>query len=233
MNWTEGILASHSRGRKGKEITLRQKEHFAKARTGLLNAKVKISPPSISFFAHSAHASSPVHHRSIEYNVNSSKKRIRENSALQTSHYFENDDLGLLSPASFLRGQAEEEALRQKRQKLLLKGDWVGTDVQKPIQMQFSKPRASVDGPWGGSRSHRQSSRQRLRHRLGIRAFHGQHRATEPLIRFSTPVTRSQLRVQVGSRERALGDSSNASPRDRNHRDTDSDSHGLCYLVLW
>lgn len=233
MNWTEGTLARHSRGRKGREITLRQKEHFAKARSGLLSAKAKLSPPSISFFAVAAHASPPAHHCPADFSVDSSRNRFREKPALRSSHYFEDDDLELPSPASLQLGQAEEGAVSQKRQKLLSRGDWVGTNVQKRIQVHFPRPRASIGGPWGGTRSHRHSSRQRLRHILGVKALDAQNVVPEPAIRLSTPVARSQLRVRVGSQERALGGSSISRSRGGVQRDFDFNYHGMCAVPFW
>lgn len=232
MNWTEGNLARHSRGRKGKEVLLRQKEHFAKARSSLLNANVKISPPSISFFAHPAHSSSPTRHgfsKLIPPVSSSARKRARENGPLQTSHYFKDATVELPSPASFQKRQGDEGDLAQKRQKLLVQGDWVGTNVQKPIQMEFTKTRASAGNPWGGSRSRHHLSKQRLRHLLGIKATDGHNRMPKPVTRSLTPITRSQLKVRVGSRERALGDgNSDSSPGSTTYRDIESSSHGTC-----
>lgn len=232
MNWTEGNLARHSRGRKGKETLKRQKEHFAKARSSFLNTNVKMSPPSISFFAHPAHSSAPVrHHSSKSIPPSPSKKRTRENSPLQTSRYFKDSSLELPSLASLEKDQAEEDALRLKRQKLLQKGDWVGTNVQKPIQMEFSEPRISVGNPWGARRTRHHPSKQRLRHLLGIKAPSGQDRAAQPAFRAMTPFTRSQLRVRVGSQERAFTGSSTASPRSRRWGDVDS-SRGMCIVAF-
>lgn len=230
MNWTEGNLARHSRGRKGKEVLLRQKEHFAKARSGLLNMNVKISPPSISFFTY-AQPSSPTCPRSpkpIPSVSSSSRKRAWENGSCQTSRYFQDATVELSSPASFQNDLIDQQALRQKRQKLLMTGDWVGTNVQKPIQMEFSKPRVSADNPWGGSRSRHHFSKQRLRHLLGIKATDGHNRVPEPVIRISTPITRGQLKVRVGDQERVLGSgNSKSSLGSTTYRDIDFSSHSM------
>lgn len=233
MNWTEGNLARHSRGRKGKELLLRQKEHFSKARSSLLNANVKISPPSITLFAHTAHSSSAVLHQSSKPIAPSpSRKRLAESGLPCTSQYFQDSSLELPSPASFQKDQAEEDALRRKRQKLLQKGDWVGTNVQKPIQMEFSKPRPSAGNPWGTSRTRYHPSKQRLRHLLGIKAPSGQDRVAQPVFRGVAPFARSELRVRVGSQERAFTGSSTASPRSRIYRDVDSLPQGTCVVAL-
>ncbi|KAF3760549.1 hypothetical protein M406DRAFT_334182 [Cryphonectria parasitica EP155] len=167
MNWTEGNLARHSRGRKGKEIVLRQRKHFAKT-----------------------------------------------------------SSLKLPSPGSLQKEEVEEN-MRHKRRRLLLKGDWVGTDVQKPIQMEFLKPRVSSrDDPWGSSRPRYQSSKSRLCRLLGVKTVDGQLRAPGTVVRTSTPVTRCQLRVRVGSLEKALDASSNATSSMSRYRDVQGNPDG-------
>ena len=52
MNWTEGNLARHSRGRQRNQPLARQKQHFAKARNNVLNDGAKQSPITISFLGH-------------------------------------------------------------------------------------------------------------------------------------------------------------------------------------
>lgn len=228
MNWTEGNLARHSRGRKGKEVLLRQKEHFAKARASLQGANAKTSPPSISFLAHRAPSSSPARQRhSTSHPLSSTKKHTREDSLRQASRYFQDADPALPSPSSFQQDKSAEDSLRQKRQKLLDRGDWVGTSVQKPLQMEFSQPRVSFGNPWGAPRTRRHASKQRLRHLLGIKASDRQNMVPQPVIRIMPPVTRSQLRVRVGSRERTLGGSSSTSPHSRSYRDVESSTHSM------
>lgn len=50
MNWTEGNLARHSRGRQRNKLAERQKQHFAKARNSLLHNATKQSPMTIPAF---------------------------------------------------------------------------------------------------------------------------------------------------------------------------------------
>lgn len=218
MNWTEGNLIRHSRARqgKGKEVLARQKEHFAKARAKLLSSNVKISPPPISFLAHPVHASPPSCPGSSDIRLpapSATRKRSQDDRLPQLSRFFADSTVDLPSPSEFQQAQHEEEALRQKRQKLLLKGDWVGTNVQKPIGIKFSKPRASHGNPWG--RPHSQLSKQRLRHILGVRTTNAPVRIAEADNRMPRLVSRSQLKIRVGSRERTLGGSSVASPGTR------------------
>lgn len=221
MNWTEGNLVRHSRGRQGKnkEIRARQREHFAKARASLLSSNVKTSPPSISFLAHQANASPPVHHRASSV----PRKRTQDDRPSRTSRFFEDTTVELPSPAEFQQAQIEEEALRRKRQKLLLKGDWVGTNVQKPIGISFPKPRASNGNPWGFP--HSQSSKQRLRHILGVRNTNGLVRTAETAAHLSQPVSRSHLRIRIGSQERTIRGSSSGSSGSRTTR-YNSSIHG-------
>lgn len=221
MNWTEGTLNRHSRGRKGKETILRQKEHFAKARSGLLNANVQTSPPAISFLAHPALTSSLVRHASLKSAQASPKKR---NDALETSHHFSEVHEESPNPATFQRQQAGNQALRQKRHKLLFKGDWVGTGAQKPIEMKFSGPRDSPSHAWGARLARHESSRHKLRQLLGVKHENGRSKATQGGARNSTPISLRKMRIRVGSRERTLGGSSNIS---RSHRGDGSSSHGM------
>lgn len=103
--------------------------------------------------------------------------------------------------------------MRRKRRKLLLKGDWVGTNVQKPIEMEFMKPRGSPSNPWGVKKSRRQASKQKLRQLVGVRHDEGRSRARLRAADTFTPTSPRRIKVRIGSYERALGDSSNASLR--------------------
>lgn len=181
--------------------------------------------------AHPAHSSSPARHPSMSNpsGLSASKKRKRDKDPPHSSRHFQDDAaLELPTPADFQRDQAEEEALRQKRRKLLLKGDWTGTTLQKPIEMEFSKPRSLHGGPWGQSKSrHTKSSKSRLRNLLSVKHGAVQNRANEERVKMARPYSPSQLRVRVASRERLLGGSSNTSPRSRTCRDGDSSPQGM------
>lgn len=241
MNWTECNLARHSRASKSREVLLRQKQHFAKARAALRNANVKISsPPSISFLAQPAQSSSVQHHPSRPRisASSSSQKRARDNSLGKVRHYFQPDDgLNLPSVGDLQKDQVEGETLRQKRRKLLLKGDWTGINLQKPIEMEFSRPRPFLGGPWAHSKLHHAKSASRTRHMLGIKHHAGHISALETMVQTMRPAAPSQLRVRVGSRERVFGGSFNVSPRSRTCRDVESSPCGACDYVtireLW
>src|ERR1700743_2272001 len=60
MNWTEGNLARHSKRGRGSETLLKQREHFAKARSVHMTTTGKAGPPTI-LILHSG-SSSRSHH---------------------------------------------------------------------------------------------------------------------------------------------------------------------------
>ncbi|KAG6359448.1 hypothetical protein INS49_012969 [Diaporthe citri] len=210
MNWTEGNLNRHSRARKGKETLLRQKEHFAKVRAGLLDANVKISPPSVSFLALPARPPSSVRRDALK---STSSRKYQSDDRLMSSRYLSESRPKLPAPIRLPEQETGDEAMRQKRRKLLLKGDWVGTNVQKPIEMEFTKTRGSPSNPWGVKKSRRQASKHKLRQLLGVTDGEGHNRARLSAEDTFTPTSLRRIKVRVGSYERALGDSSNASPR--------------------
>ncbi|KUI74298.1 hypothetical protein VM1G_09959 [Cytospora mali] len=217
MNWTEGTLNRHSRGRKGKETVLRQKEHFAKARSGLLNANIQNNPPSISFLAHPPLPASLARHGPLKSTQPSPKEH---NDALDYSRYFSEVNAATPNPAIFHQQKTGKEPSCQKRRKLLFKGDWVGTGVQKPIEMKFSGSRASPSHAWGARLAHHDSSRHKLRQLLGVKHDTGRNKAYQG---GSTPISIRKMKIRVGSRERTLGGSSNIS---RSHRGDGSSFYG-------
>lgn len=225
MNWTEGNLVRHSRIGKHKDESLRQKEHFAKVRSGL-NPKTNVSPPSIALFAQAPFSISHASPRAPKMvPPNPSRKRPREFASPKTSQYFTSINVELPNPATFQKERAEE-GLRRKRQKLLMKRDWVGTDLQKPIQMEFPKPRTALENPWGSSRPNCHSSKQRFRHLLGLKVNSAQAAADKDSVNKPVAESRGQFKVRVGAREKVLGGSSRIGPRSRSYRDADTSSNG-------
>lgn len=236
MNWSEGVLFRHSRPSKGREVLLRQKEYFAKVRAGKLSAKAKRAPPSIRFLARPAF-STPDRHRTSAFQTPafaSSKKRTRDHDDSKIHHSISNDDdLELPTVAEFPEVQAEEEALRQKRRKLLLKGDWTGIGLQKPIEMEFSTQRAPGGGPWSHSKSRHAKSKSKMCRALGIRYHSRQPRDPKIFVNNTGPASIVQIRVRVGSREKLFGGSSNNSPQSRLCRDVESSPTGMCDASLF
>ncbi|KAJ4396578.1 hypothetical protein N0V93_000799 [Gnomoniopsis smithogilvyi] len=228
MNWNEGTLFRHSRPSKGREVLLRQKEYFAKVRAGNLSTKVKNRTPSISFLARPALPPSASHHSltSEAYAPSCSKKRSIKHDPARISRYFSNDDgLELPTVANFQEVQVGEEALRQKRRKLLLKGDWTGINLQKPIEMEFSKPRASHSGPWSHLKSRHAKSKSKMCDVLGTKCDARQARDPKVLVKTTDTTSPIQMRVRVGNRERVFGGSSTQS---RTFIHVESSPQGVC-----
>ncbi|KAI0012695.1 hypothetical protein F4779DRAFT_18289 [Xylariaceae sp. FL0662B] len=139
MNWTEGNLSRHSRGRKRNALLTRQKQHFAKARSKLLGGSIKQSPRSLSFFG-------------INYSSSSSQVQGISTSAPYTVLA---SPLGVSKweqkrPPDSKHGiKSEASAIHEKRRRLLEKSDWVGLDLQKPIEFNFSsQPHAAGNSRW-------------------------------------------------------------------------------------
>lgn len=230
MNWTEGTLVRHSRSSKGREVLLHQKEHFAKARASVLNPQVKTSPPSISFLTHPAH-SSPTHHSSdIEISISHASKKIvggfRPFRRKQSSQ--KDDGLEFYTIAGFQQGPVEEDVLRQKRRKLLLKGDWTVINSQTSINMELPKPRESSSGPWAHSKSRQTKSNRSMRRVLGIKYDVEHTVGLKARVNHMGPASPTQMRIRVGSRERVFGGSFNVSARSKTCRDVESSSPGTC-----
>jgi hypothetical protein len=145
MNWTEGSLYRHNRGRlrKTNPARQRQKEYFARARARAaeLKAAVENGPPPISFLqsspASSRHsrasnrsgssagrrASQPPSRRRIE----SDRKRAKtvtapDDTPLPTISRFFQEHAGR-GEAANSAVEYDEEALERMRQKLLAKKD--------------------------------------------------------------------------------------------------------------
>lgn len=223
MNWTEGNLNRHSRARKGKETLLRQKEHFAKHRARLLDASAKSSPPSISVLAVPTQPVSSARRADLK---STCSRNSRSGDRLISSRYFSGVHPKLPAP-THPPDDDTEEVMHQKRRKLLLKGDWVGTSVQKPIEMEFTKPGGSPSNPWAAKRKPRHpESRHKLRQLVGLAHIEGHKRAHPRPVNTRTSTSLKQIKIRVGTHERALGDSSNASPRSRGLQVDLSDSLG-------
>ncbi|PSR91989.1 hypothetical protein BD289DRAFT_198804 [Coniella lustricola] len=226
MNWTEGNLARRSRGRKGKEVLLRQKEYFAKARAGLANPHSQMSPSSISLFARSPRLTSSSRHRNTSRtrsnasSSSTSKTCARGAGKLQVSKYFQGAASKLSSLSSSQQAQDEDKSLRTKRRKLLLKGDWVGTDFLKPIEMDLPQPQTSSRNPWGGPKGTSHPAGDRIRHLLGITSIDNNLQDHENPGNNLYPVLRSQLKVRVGSMEKDLDESSSAIFSSKSHRNS-------------
>ncbi|KAI1658116.1 hypothetical protein F4813DRAFT_388897 [Daldinia decipiens] len=135
MNWTEGNLSRHSRGRQRNELLTRQKQHFAKVRNNLLKSDVKRSPVSISFLGtqYSRDLKRRDDSSSAAYKLPSSpllaEKRKRARSSLDNPDH--------------------QTSTREKRKRLLERADWVGLNLQQPIDITFpGQLQASIGSRW-------------------------------------------------------------------------------------
>lgn len=216
MNWTEGKLARHSRARQSKQTVLRQKEHFAKARAGLLLNAFKQIPPPISLFPSALSRHSESHspantprRGAVRGDIParpSARKRRRLSppprghgfTNLQiTSHHFGPAKKTPSKAGSVSTGGADESEIREKRRKLLRDKDWAGIRMQKPIPVHFEQS-PSDERKW--TRPHG-STADRTRHLIRDRSYHkrkdpgnlGQSRRNEG------------VRITVGSQEVRFG----------------------------
>ncbi|KAI1455292.1 hypothetical protein F4805DRAFT_274421 [Annulohypoxylon moriforme] len=123
MNWTEGNLSRHSKGRQRNELLTRQKQHFAKVRNGLLNGSIKQSPISISFLGAQSsrgsrrrEGSSSVVYRPLSSPLLSEKRKRTPDVSDDPEHQL---------------------FIRENKRRLLDQEDWVGLNLQQPINITF------------------------------------------------------------------------------------------------
>ncbi|KAI2467385.1 hypothetical protein F4781DRAFT_423351 [Annulohypoxylon bovei var. microspora] len=123
MNWTEGNLSRHSKGRRRNELLTRQKQHFAKVRNGLLNGGIKQSPISISFLG-----------------IQNSREPRRRDGSNGVAYKQPSSPLLVEKrrrAADSLDGLEHQLSICEKRRRLLDKEDWVGLNLQQPIDIAF------------------------------------------------------------------------------------------------
>ncbi|KAI2770766.1 hypothetical protein F4815DRAFT_423724 [Daldinia loculata] len=177
MNWTEGNLSRHSRGRQRNELLTRQKQHFAKVRNNLLKSDVKRSPVSISFLG-------TQYSRDLKRRDDSSSAAYKPPSSPLLAEKRKR-------ACSSLDNPDHQSSTREKRKRLLDKADWVGLNLQQPIDITFpGQLRAPTGSRWSKVerprvrmiRKHREDSRTP---RLG--AAHDSHSPS--------------LKIQIGSQE--------------------------------
>ena len=177
MNWTEGNLARHTRSRitRGKETLLRQKKYFAKVRSGFANTTAK-DGPSASIGNESVprppqFLGSKRRPSTQSLSPASQKRRRRDTSSVQSvtalptvSGYFHSGSSdGRRRQHLGPQDNEDPQDLEKKRHRLLMRGDWVGVKMQKPIPVTF--PRERRNGRvWDRSR---RSSCVKPRHVLG------------------------------------------------------------------
>ncbi|KAI2627324.1 hypothetical protein GGS26DRAFT_136543 [Hypomontagnella submonticulosa] len=177
MNWTEGNLSRHSKGRQRNELLTRQKQHFAKVRNGLLRGRTKQSPISISFLPTQRPRESG--HRNDLSGLT--------NKPLSSPLLAEKRRRTRDSPADVER----QSSIREKRRKLLDKADWVGLNLQQPINIAFpAQPHAATGSKW--SRADHPRSRAVLKRREQV---------TASLLETTTHAYSPSLKIQIGNQE--------------------------------
>ncbi|KAI0386999.1 hypothetical protein F5Y04DRAFT_74867 [Hypomontagnella monticulosa] len=177
MNWTEGNLSRHSKGRQRNELLVKQKQHFAKVRNGLLRGAIKQSPISISFLP--TQRRQDVTRRddpdSLVYKRPSSPLLANKRKRAQGSVV----DLG------------HESSIHEKRRKLLDKGDWVGLNLQQPINITFpAKVHAATGSKWSRVDPPRNRAAPKRREQVTISRLEAAPNLYSP-----------SLKIQIGGKE--------------------------------
>ncbi|KAI0099445.1 hypothetical protein F4814DRAFT_453326 [Daldinia grandis] len=175
MNWTEGNLSRHSRGRQRNELLTRQKQHFAKVRNNTLKSDVKRSPVSISFLG-------TQYSRDLKRRDGSSSAVYRSPSSPLLAEKRKR-------ARSSLDGLDHQSSTQEKRKRLLEKADWVGLNLQQPIDITFP-------GQLQTSAGSRWSKVERPRVRMTRK-----HREDMPRLGVAHNSRGSFLKIQIGTRE--------------------------------
>lgn len=246
MNWTEGALARHLRGKGLKPEISKQKQYFAKTRPGPRDAsKPTASIPFLSRPSSLPKAlpekqspraliqSSPYFQRRQSQQV-----EAQERHSGHSLHQRLRDDGLSTANRDFLKSHmsngkrrhttGREETLDTKRRRLLQKGDWAGINVQKPMPLQFSARGNSAGGQiWGYRNKHRAgqpaSFFEKLKHsrKNALRGHGTSHSSTQGGDRV--------VRIRIGSEDVRFGGGSQATTRSshQNSPRTVTQSKGL------
>ncbi|KAI1192713.1 hypothetical protein F5X97DRAFT_68892 [Nemania serpens] len=182
MNWTEGSLARHSRSRQRNALIARQRQHFAKVRSNLLNGQVRKAPAplTISFLASKLTAESPCrvspprgHHDKPTALLPS----IKRETGREHPTYLNNVDRDA-SPTSL-----------DRRRRLLEKSDWAGLRLQEPLNISFP-------GQIYATKRWTRVARTQEITRSGLRKDTATQRAER-----DERLRRSSVRIRIGSQE--------------------------------
>ncbi|KAI0479672.1 hypothetical protein F4859DRAFT_444362 [Xylaria cf. heliscus] len=183
MNWTEGSLARHARGTRGRQrnaLIARQKQHFANARSNLLCGRAKQGPVKISFLASE---SSPELPRQVPLPRNrhngppSPFKLIKQEPGMGYPKYHRDENHEVL-PTNF-----------DRRKRLLEKSDWAGLGLQKPLDISFPGQVYATRRWTRVARPPERTPNEPRKHTVSC----GGERYE--------PLKRSSMRIQIGSQE--------------------------------
>ncbi|KAL8288752.1 hypothetical protein RB600_004280 [Gaeumannomyces tritici] len=189
MNWTEGVLARHVPGGRGKQLLRRQRQHFAKARTGALNSTRRTS-------------SSP----------RPPNPGSRPAPALHATHSPEPPE-DRLADLAHGRPGGGDRSIADKKRKLLLKDDWTGVKIQKPLHHPSTSHRATPRlPPWP---PHKDGALPRAGHVLE-RRYNARMKSSRN--RHESSPALGDIRIRIGSQEARFGESSSMGRR-ASHRE--------------
>ncbi|KAK2030535.1 hypothetical protein LX32DRAFT_321484 [Colletotrichum zoysiae] len=238
MNWTEGALARHSRGRSWNPELAKQRQYFAKARAGPRGAlrpnitSISILPRQpesptlhpgkqpprtlLESSPHFQHRQSPREDNGKYHVGHSPRQRSREEEPSMEGRGFPKPHGSMHTNAKRKHAVDDEEALDVKRLRLLQKTDWAGIKVQKPTPLHFSA-RNNLAGNqiWGFRKKHTTGQPapfiQQIRHnKNALRGSATTHSSTHDGDR--------EVRIMIGSEDIRLGTEASSTEKNRNKR---------------
>ncbi|KAI1291157.1 hypothetical protein F5Y03DRAFT_46629 [Xylaria venustula] len=178
MNWTEGSLARHSRTRQQRNALIaRQKQHFAKARNGLLSTRPKPGSVSISFLHSQSSSASP--HRnpaSSSFGGRLSTPHSNREPPPKRPKYEHNDT------------HEDLVAAFDRRKRLLQKPDWAGLRLQQPLDISFPG-QIYATKRWARAACHRERAPSESREYVAAHERRYEHRKKSP------------MRIRIGSQD--------------------------------
>ncbi|KAI0417234.1 hypothetical protein F5X98DRAFT_164044 [Xylaria grammica] len=181
MNWTEGSLARHSRGRRRNALIARQKQHFAKARSSLLNGRPKKAPVSISFLPSESISASSRHgpsHRDHDSKPSTSSSPFIDREPQRERPTDRRDNGREASPKNL-----------DRRRRLLERSDWAGLRLQEPLDISFPG-QIYATKIWAGA----------ARHTDRAPSGTGEHATSHEEGRYGR-LKRSSMRIRIGSQD--------------------------------
>ncbi|KAI1439215.1 hypothetical protein GGR50DRAFT_8177 [Xylaria sp. CBS 124048] len=176
MNWTEGNLARHSRGKQRNALIARQKQHFAKVRHNLL------SGPSITTSPFPGPASAS---ESPRRGLSARKRHDRSATPLQSSKPDANWRYPTRPPDD---KNADLPTNLDRRKRLLRTSDWAGLGLQKPLDISFPGQIYAAKRWARVARTPERVSRETSKHVPGQRERPGH-------------LKRSAMRIHIGGHE--------------------------------
>jgi hypothetical protein len=223
MNWTEGSLARYARGRNGKETVLKQKKHFAKARSAA-SSKTETARRA---FNSNVIGDCALGSNSAGQSTSSVRVKDRTMSRFWTREINQENARLSTSPQRVMAEKGAEKTLAEKRLKLLAKSDWVGLSVQKPVEIDFAADEPTTrNGKWSKVKSRDVNARTR---NSGIDERFAAVRSGTFAQQLGR-VDREQVKVTIGSEYMRLGDDSTVWRHAGDDSSSVGCSHSRCSL---